>query len=290
MTDRGGRTRARDADRDQVVALLEAAFVDGQLDRADYDQRVGQALAAKTLGELEPLTHDLQSDEVDVTAESPRFGRRAALAAGLGLVLLGGAGWRLAHRDDEEEPAAVDPPPTPAAAADVSRPSPSPSPSPTPAPVDLFTVTGMRTLLAAIHSRFGTTAVYELTVRREHPDRADMTVPYGAVRKDRLQSFGWTQPDGFDDGDSPRTNTFGDRRFDLDRLDLARFRKNARLARQNLNVENPTSFFASIELGSTDDEPLVRFYVSNDLQESASLTTTLGGSRVSLDAFIPGVH
>ncbi|MFF3172709.1 DUF1707 domain-containing protein [Streptomyces sp. NPDC057900] len=54
-----GRMRASDADREAVVELLREAAADGRLDLDELDTRLGHALAAKTRGELVPLTDDL---------------------------------------------------------------------------------------------------------------------------------------------------------------------------------------------------------------------------------------
>jgi Domain of unknown function (DUF1707) len=54
-----GHLRASHADREQVVGTLKAAFVQGRLDREEFDLRVGQALAAKTYADLAALTADL---------------------------------------------------------------------------------------------------------------------------------------------------------------------------------------------------------------------------------------
>ena len=51
--------RAGNADREQVVQRLNKAFGDGRLDLPELEERVAQAYAAKTLGELRPLTADL---------------------------------------------------------------------------------------------------------------------------------------------------------------------------------------------------------------------------------------
>src|ERR1700755_1783283 len=51
--------RASDADRDRVLELLRAAVADGRLDRAEFDERVDAALAARTIDALTPLTADL---------------------------------------------------------------------------------------------------------------------------------------------------------------------------------------------------------------------------------------
>ena len=66
--------RAKDADRDRFVELIEAAYVDGQLGPADRELRVGRALSAETLDELETLTRDLQlppGTVVPATAPAP---------------------------------------------------------------------------------------------------------------------------------------------------------------------------------------------------------------------------
>jgi hypothetical protein len=53
------RLRAADADRQAVADLLRAALDEGRLDFHEYDTRLGQAYAAKTYGELDPLIADL---------------------------------------------------------------------------------------------------------------------------------------------------------------------------------------------------------------------------------------
>ncbi len=55
MGDRG-RLRASHADREQVIELLKAAFVQGRLDRDEFDLRVGRALASRTYADLAALT------------------------------------------------------------------------------------------------------------------------------------------------------------------------------------------------------------------------------------------
>jgi hypothetical protein len=49
---RGGHLRASDADREQVIDALKAAFVDGRLSRSELVRRTGQALESKTYAEL----------------------------------------------------------------------------------------------------------------------------------------------------------------------------------------------------------------------------------------------
>lgn len=51
--------RASDGDRDLVVTQLQRHFTDGRLTRDELGERVGTALAARTIGQLRALTTDL---------------------------------------------------------------------------------------------------------------------------------------------------------------------------------------------------------------------------------------
>ena len=61
--------RASHADRDQVIGLLKAAFVQGRLDRDEFDARIGQALASRTCPELAAATAGIPAG---LTAAPPR--------------------------------------------------------------------------------------------------------------------------------------------------------------------------------------------------------------------------
>lgn len=54
-----GRLRASHADREQVIDVLKAAFVQGRLDQDEFGLRVGRALASKTYADLAALTADI---------------------------------------------------------------------------------------------------------------------------------------------------------------------------------------------------------------------------------------
>src|SRR5260370_40149044 len=47
-----GRLRASYTDREQVIEVLKAAFVQGQLTKDEFDARIGQAFAARTYADL----------------------------------------------------------------------------------------------------------------------------------------------------------------------------------------------------------------------------------------------
>src|ERR1700760_2455478 len=61
MVDGMGRDemRASDADREQVVDRLRTALQEGRLDLQEFDERMQQAYAAKTYGDLDGLLTDL---------------------------------------------------------------------------------------------------------------------------------------------------------------------------------------------------------------------------------------
>jgi Domain of unknown function (DUF1707) len=56
-----GGLRASDAEREQVIGVLKAAFVQGQLSRIELDVRAGQTFAARTWADLAALTADLSA-------------------------------------------------------------------------------------------------------------------------------------------------------------------------------------------------------------------------------------
>jgi hypothetical protein len=106
MTEREGSLRAGHEDREKVVGQLNSAFAEGRLDVAELDERVAQAYAAKTMGELVPLTADLPapypSAPIRRAAQSPAVPeahapnpalRWAPVGAGFGLFLLNVVIW-----------------------------------------------------------------------------------------------------------------------------------------------------------------------------------------------------
>lgn len=60
-----GHLRAAHADREQVIAVLKAAFVQGRLTQDELEARAAQTFASKTYAELAALTADLPADPAD---------------------------------------------------------------------------------------------------------------------------------------------------------------------------------------------------------------------------------
>jgi Domain of unknown function (DUF1707) len=62
--------RAGDADREAVADRLRIAAGDGRIDLAELDERLTQAYAAKTYGQLQVLVADLPAHSVAITGDA----------------------------------------------------------------------------------------------------------------------------------------------------------------------------------------------------------------------------
>ena len=67
--DGGSRLIASQADREQVLGALKAAFVQGRLTKDEFDQRVGQVLA--TYAELDALIADIPAGPTETRRPEP---------------------------------------------------------------------------------------------------------------------------------------------------------------------------------------------------------------------------
>ena len=66
--------RVSDAERTAVAERLATHYSDGRLDQAEFDERVGQAMAAKTRGDLDGLFDDLPDPEPAGASRNARAG------------------------------------------------------------------------------------------------------------------------------------------------------------------------------------------------------------------------
>ena len=76
----GGRLRASHADREQVIEVLKAAFVQGRLAQDEFDARVGQAFTARTDAQLAAVTADLPAGLVTARPREPGRVRPSVVA------------------------------------------------------------------------------------------------------------------------------------------------------------------------------------------------------------------
>ena len=90
-----GRFRASDADREQVIDTLKAAFVQGRLTKDELDARAGQTFASRTYAELAAATADIPARPP--AAREPRLARRRPRSSPRGAWAGGPLFWRLAR-------------------------------------------------------------------------------------------------------------------------------------------------------------------------------------------------
>jgi hypothetical protein len=109
-----GHLRVSRADREQVIGVLKAAFVQGVLSKEEFDLRVGQAFGSRTWAELDAVTADLVSGLAAATAPQPARAQGEPRIPRAGVVLtvatvVYGAVWLLAFllsKNSEGEPSA----------------------------------------------------------------------------------------------------------------------------------------------------------------------------------------
>jgi Domain of unknown function (DUF1707) len=66
-----GELRATHADRERVIEVLKAAFVQGRLAKDEFDLRVGQAFAGRTHAELTAVTAGLPAEATTAGPPAP---------------------------------------------------------------------------------------------------------------------------------------------------------------------------------------------------------------------------
>jgi Domain of unknown function (DUF1707) len=67
----GGHLRASDADREQVVDALKAAFAQGRLGKSELVRRAGQALESRTYAELAGATAGILAERAPAPTPRP---------------------------------------------------------------------------------------------------------------------------------------------------------------------------------------------------------------------------
>jgi hypothetical protein len=195
-------TRAKDDDRTRTCQILDSALGDGQLSMEEHRERVATATTAATLGELQALVDDLQTEHAPV--QMPNLKRPAAdrmrtgggwglRAAVVGVLVVFGIaiGWGLYGN-------------TPSPLSFTSDPGAKSDGIPgkvlTP-PKQLQSLGGLNGLLEQMRQRFGDTLGYGLVV---YPDYAVLSRPDPS---DDRRKLSYSYRGGFDD---PSTSAKGD--------------------------------------------------------------------------------
>jgi hypothetical protein len=204
-------TRAKDSDRNDTCQILDSALADGQLSMDEHRTRVALATGAETLGDLQSLVSDLQTNNAPV--QLPDLKKRPNLAGGGGnwklalavsvvLVLLGIAiGWGLYGNTTSPLSFTSDP---------GAKSDGIPAKVLTP-PKQLQSLGGLNGLLEQMRQRFGDTMGYSLVVYPEY------AVLWRADPTDERRKLSYTYRGGFDDP----TTSAKDERDVL--VDLAKF-------------------------------------------------------------------
>ncbi|KAF0849393.1 DUF1707 SHOCT-like domain-containing protein [Nocardia caishijiensis] len=250
--------RARDADRADVCALLDAALADGQLTEAEHGKRTATAMRAETFGALDRLVDDLQVPgelaATPVARGAPRAPRRWWIPVGA-VVLAGllGAGAGLAGRTVGD---AVLGPPLP----------------------DLTTGNGFAHFLADYRAEYGSTLADELTL---YPEYALVERDSGKPGKqDELQYRG-----DFERWGSPGSRSPGTRSFDLGEVDLAKYARLMSGAPQTTRVPGGWVSHVLVRFppgGAKDAEPEISIYVENEAEQSGYLKIRLDGEPIAV--------
>lgn len=165
-------TRAKDSNRQDACKVRDDALNDGELSMEEHRERVSAATKAVTLGDLQALVADLQTDSTSLhlpaakPPASPRFSGWAVLAAAFVVsVLLGvGIGWGLYGNTRSPLDFTTDPGAKPDGVGPVVL---------TP-PTELHSVGGLTGLIEQTRKRFGNTVGYRLVV---YPDYAVLDRP-----------------------------------------------------------------------------------------------------------------
>ncbi|MEV0079737.1 DUF1707 domain-containing protein [Nocardia neocaledoniensis] len=250
--------RARDADRADVCALLDAALADGQLTTAERDKRTATAMRAETFGALDRLVDDLQIPgdlaATPVARGIPRAPRRWWIPVDA-IVLAGllGAGAGLLGRT----------------VGDAAFGEPLP---------DLTTGNGFAHFLADYRAKYGSTEVDELTL---YPDYAIVERKADRPGKQDEQIYrGSFKPFGSQGSRTPDTKS-----FDLATVDLARY---ARLmSGAPVTTRVPGGWVSHVLVrfepgGGKDAEPEISIYVKNDAEVSGYLKIRLDGEPIAV--------
>lgn len=253
-------TRAKDSDRNDTCAVLDAALADGQLSGEEHRQRVAAATNAATLGDLQALVTDLQTANAPVQLPDlkPRlpgtgasWGIRAAIAGVL--VLFGiGIGWGLYGNTSTPLDFTSDP----------GAKSDGIDPVVLTPPRQLHSLGGLTGLFEQMRKKFGDTTGYRMVV---YPDYASLDRPDPNDDRrvlDYTYRGGWGNP-------STSAKSSDARLVDLAKFDVKAVVGALRGAPETLGIKpaDVTSTYLIVDPSgdpTTPDAVEISIYVSSD--------------------------
>ncbi|MFC9550178.1 DUF1707 domain-containing protein [Rhodococcus sp. NPDC056960] len=264
-------TRARDVDRANTSALLDAAFGDGQINEAEHRAMSDLAAESRTLADLDVLVSDLQRPaDAPPDATPPRDTARhwfpVAVAAAAVVAAVGA--FTLVDSDDAQATA------TPAA-QQVDFDSVQPLVVPTPSPV---TPDGMKLFLDRYRAKFGDLVVDELSLYEAGHGSLERALP---LEPNRVVSYDYRG--GFTLSGTPTTRKVDTPTFDLSTLNLDRIGGTVLGAPVSLNV--PDGKVSHISFQTDSGGPTVSIYVNNEFSESGHMELAPSGEPLSVRPF-----
>ncbi len=256
-------TRAKDGNRQDTCKILDNALNDGELSMEEHLERVSAATKAVTLGDLQALVADLQTDSsplqlpaVKSAPKSPKFSGWGLLAIAFVVsVLLGvGIGWGLYGNTGSPLDFTTDPGAKPDGVGAVVL---------TP-PTQLHSVGGLTGLMEQIRKRFGNTIGYRLVI---YPTYAALDRPDPSDDR-RVLAYtyrgGWGDPTS-----SAKSSSDGPVPVDLSKFDITATVGIMRGAAETLHMKPPDvkTMYLIIEPATDPTTPgalSLSLYVSSD--------------------------
>jgi hypothetical protein len=255
-------TRAKDSDRNDTCQILDSALADGQLSMEEHRTRVALATGAETLGDLQSLVSDLQTNNAPVQLpdlkKRPKMSgagsnRGIAIAITAVLVVLGILiGWGLYGNSSSPLDFTTDPGSKPDGVVPLVE---------TP-PTELQSLGGLSGLFTQMRDKFGDTTGYSLMI---WSNRASLTRP--DPRDDRRvltydYRGGWGDP-------SSSTKSEDKRVVDLSKFDFPAIIGRTRGAAEILQMNSQKIEDVRIDIENNND-PLdpdgldISIYVSGE--------------------------
>ena len=253
--------KARDADRDAAIEVVEAAFADGQISRPDYDLRTDRVLRAETVGELQMLVQDLQvtADVAPVakpTRSTPSVsptGVKVVLAAVAAVIALGLVVplVLMARVDSAQEATSAEPVPLVEA-------------------IDLTTARGYNRVVREVEAKTGSTTVFNAVI---YPGYAVIEVPVDDLSR---RSYGWYYNGEWDEWTGK--GRADEDRFELDEVSGRTVGSLVSEARGL--VEDPNTSYVIVNSSGREEGVCLSVYASNEHSETAYLDARCDGTVV----------
>jgi len=281
--------KAKNADRDAAIEVVEAAYADGQITQPDYELRVDRLLRAVTVGEVQMLVADLRRDPEEKVTD--------VVEAVTGETTTPSPPYRKVSTRSSTQTSSPKPPGTSTPRTGLwlaiggivvtifvgltvalpiwltTRGSDGVAQGPLGLgrEVSLLTPEGYDIFLDALEEKTGSYEAFSVVI---YPGYAVVDVPVDSTSQ---RKFGW-----YFNGDwreSAGAGTSNDERFSADQIDgdvVARGIKRAKA-----RVEEPTNWYVIVEAPNPDrDNACVAAYASNKFSESSYVLLRCDGSVI----------